>query len=698
MFERIRLQSSSQEGIVFRKGLAKGEKLAPLSERLARLGLVRDWDFALHLPLRYEDETRITPINRLQSGQAALVEVTVLSSEVTRIRNEQLVARTSDKTGELHVRFLHFFPSTKAQFKPGSRLRLFGIVRTDFHGMPEMVHPKVKNAAYTLPQTLTPVYPSGESVTQAWLRKRIARALLDVDLTDTVPEALLRKLSLPSLRVALTTLHRPAPGADRLALENKTSPEWQRLKFDELLAQQIALKLNRQRKAELTAQSVAPVPEKTADRLIKSLPYRLTDAQVRVLAQIDRDLAKASPMNRLLQGDVGSGKTVVATLAALRAVDSGFQVALMAPTEILAEQHFRKVAKLVTPLGVRVAWLVGSLKPKEKAQCQEKIAAGKYDIVIGTHALISQAVTFKNLALVVIDEQHRFGVEQRLRLRSSTGSEKCTPHLLMLSATPIPRTLAMSYLADMDVSVIDKLPPGRTPIKTKLVSLERVNAVAQVLLTNRAEKRQAYWVCPLIEEGDNSALSAVTMRASWLKTNYPELRVGLLHGALGADDKQRVMRAFESGELDVLVSTTVIEVGVDVPGANLMIIEQAERFGLAQLHQLRGRVGRGSIPGHCILLFSKSISQNGKERLAVIRNTTDGFAIAREDLRLRGPGEFLGARQSGAPLLKYADPALDATLLQAARDTAIDWIAASPAQAREHARHWYAGRDGFLEA
>ena len=437
---------------------------------------------------------------------------------------------------------------------------------------------------------------------------------------------------------------------------------------------------------------------KTVERLLKTLPYALTAAQRRVIKEINEDLSKVSPMNRLLQGDVGSGKTVVATLAALRAVDAGFQVALMAPTEILAEQHFRKVAKLVAPLGVRVAWLVGSLKPKEKALCQEKIAAGDYDIVIGTHALISEAVTFHNLALAVIDEQHRFGVEQRLRLRSCEGDEQYTPHLLMLSATPIPRTLAMSYLADMDVSVIDELPPGRTPIQTKLVSLARVDDVARVLLTNKAQHLQAYWVCPLIEEGENSALSAVSMRAAWLRANYPDLKVGLLHGALSADDKQCVMHAFETGDLDVLVSTTVVEVGVDVPGANLMIIEQAERFGLAQLHQLRGRVGRGLIPGHCILLFSQSISQNGKERLAVIRNTTDGFAIAREDLRLRGPGEFLGARQSGTPLLKYADPTLDASLLQAARDAATEWIAAAPEQAREHARRWYAGREGFLEA
>ncbi len=683
---------------MLKKGLAKGAKLAPLSERLAKLGLVRDWDFVLHLPLRYEDQTHITTVDRLQVGETALVEVSVLNSEIVRQRTEQLVALTEDRTGELRVRFLHFYPSTRAQFKPGSHLRLFGVVRTDFHGMPEMVHPKVKSASYELPKTLTPVYPSGESVTQNWLSKRIARALLDVDLTDTVPALWLKKLGLPSLSEALTALHRPAPGADLTALENKVSPEWQRLKFDELLAQQIALRLNRQRKAGLTARSVKSVSGKSVDHLLKALPYALTSAQKRVIRQIDEDLAKVSPMNRLLQGDVGSGKTVVATLAALRAVDAGFQVALMAPTEILAEQHFRKVAKLVTPLGVRVAWLVGSLKPKEKALCREKIASGDYDIVIGTHALISEAVTFHNLALAVIDEQHRFGVEQRLRLRSCAGGEQSTPHLLMLSATPIPRTLAMSYLADMDVSVIDELPPGRTPIRTKLVSLARIDAVARVLLANKAEQRQAYWVCPLIEEDENSALSAVSMRAAWLKNNYPELRVGLLHGALSADDKQGVMHAFETGKLDVLVSTTVVEVGVDVPGANLMIIEQAERFGLAQLHQLRGRVGRGSIPGHCILLFSKSISQNGKERLAVIRNTTDGFAIAREDLRLRGPGEFLGARQSGAPLLKYADPTLDASLLQAARDAATQWIASAPEQAREHARRWYAGREGFLEA
>lgn len=684
--------------MALKKGHPKGTKLPPLNERLARLGLVRDWDFVLHLPLRYEDETAIVPLSQVKIGDKVQVEVTVLSCEVHRFRSEQLIADTTDETGNLRVRFLHFYPSTRTQFSPGTRLRLYGQIRTDLHGNFEMLHPKVRHPTLTLPDSLTPVYPSGESITQNWLKKRIARALLDVDLTDTVPSNLLKKLGLPPLATALHNLHFPAPGSDLLPLEAKTTPDWNRLKFDELLAQQISLRLSRKRKTTLSACSIKPITGRSEERLLKDLPYALTTAQKRVLAEIEADLTRTVPMNRLLQGDVGSGKTIVATLSALRVIDAGFQVALMAPTEILAEQHLRKVSKIVTPLGIRVVWLSGSLKAKEKAACQQAVSEGTADLVIGTHALISESVTFKNLALAIIDEQHRFGVEQRLRLRSAGSNQTKTPHLLMLSATPIPRTLAMSYLADIDVSVIDELPSGRSPTKTKLIGLNRIKDVADAVLSNKTAGLQTYWVCPLIEESRKMDLSAATDRFEWLRKNYPQLRIGLLHGALAPEQKQHVMQLFESGELDVLVATTVVEVGVDVARANLMVIEHAERFGLAQLHQLRGRVGRGSYPGCCLLLFSSELSQNGKERLKVIRNTTDGFLIAQEDLRLRGPGEFLGSRQSGTPLLKYADPSADSQLLQAARDFAQTWIESDPNAAAEHARRWFSSRDGYLEA
>lgn len=683
-----------------KKGLQKGAKLAPLKERLKHLGLVHDWDYVLHLPMRYEDETAITPLSEAPIGEKVQIEVTIEDSQVRFGRSPQLVATATDASGsEITIRFLHYYPSTRATFTAGAKLRLYGTLRTDYHGRLEMVHPSVKRATKDLPKTLTPIYPAGESITQPWLRKRIARALQDVAITDPIPSEWLNDWKLPTLAYALKRLHRPEPGANLEALENRTAPEWRRLKFDEFLAQQISLRFDREKKKELQSDAIHVKEAGLAEALLSHLPYVLTQAQKRVVMEIQRDLSRSRPMNRLLQGDVGSGKTIVATLAALYAIDSGFQVAFMAPTEILAEQHFRKVTKLLSALKVRIAWLSGSLKSKEKAAVREAIAAGNYDLVIGTHALISEGVTFKNLALAIIDEQHRFGVEQRLRLRSAEEkAHEKTPHLLMLSATPIPRTLAMSYLSDIDVSVIDELPPGRTPIKTKLVNLSHLTDVASVVNQEALRHTQTYWVCPLIEKSEALDLSAAVMRYEWLKDQYPNLKIGLLHSALSSEEKQSVMQSFEAGALDVLVATTVIEVGVDVAKANLMVIEHAERFGLAQLHQLRGRVGRGTDAGYCILLFSPDLSVTAKARLRAIRNTTDGFAIAQEDLRLRGPGEFLGVRQSGAPLLKYADPTEDLDLLEKARDAASWLIEHHPDLAREHARHWYESREGYLEA
>lgn len=687
--------------------LAKGEKLAPLAERLARLGLVRDWDFVLHLPLRYEDLTSITPIGDLREGMTAQVQGTVLASHTSMGgRFQQLIATVSDDTGKLQVRLLHFFPNQQALFKKGCRIRLFGEVRVGFDFVIEMVHPKISKALEEgdkLPSTLTPVYPAGESITQTWLRKRIDRALLDVDITDPVPAKFLEKNGYPSLVSALKSLHHPEPGADREAMCNRTTPAWQRLKFDELLAQQVTLQGSRAlkalRKAAALTGTVAGAPAGFYERLTASLPFALTGAQSRVVGEIAADMARTTPMNRLVQGDVGCGKTIVAALSAARCVDSGFQAALMAPTEILAEQHYKKLSELLTPLGMRVGWLAGSLTPSKKAQTQADINEGKYDFVIGTHALIQDAVKFPNLGLAIVDEQHRFGVNQRLHLRSGKDTDNNDsewPHLLMLSATPIPRTLAMSYLADIDVSVIDELPPGRTPVTTSVMSLGKLDEVIAGIDRVIEGGHQCYWVCPLIEESEVSDLSAATVRAQYLAQMLPERRVALIHGAMSAAEKQSVMESFARGETDVLTATTVIEVGVDVANATVMVIEHSERFGLAQLHQLRGRVGRGADKSHCVLLYDPEIGQVGTKRLNILRNTTDGFEIARQDLAIRGPGEFLGARQSGLPLLRFADPATEGSLLDDARNAAAQWIIDDPMAARAHATRWYAGKEAEL--
>ena len=682
---------------------AKKKEKIPMAERMARIGLVNDWDFVLHLPLRYEDETRITPVAALAEGDWVQIQGTVISSRTQGGRFMQLIAKISDGTGEIEIRFLHFYPKQQEKFRAGTVLRLSGQVQRQpmqYGGHLQMLHPKVKDPIETnadLPSTLTPVYPAGEHITQAWLRKRIDRAMLDVDLTDIVPTAFTAPLELPSLREALRSLHHPLPGADFEAYSERRTPEWKRLKFDELLAQQIALRHARSVKNEMTASVLPGAADGWEMKLRSVLPFTLTGAQERVLKEIFANLALSKPMNRLVQGDVGCGKTIVAALSALRAVDSGYQAALMAPTEILAEQHYEKLSALLSPLGVETVLLVGSLKAKDKAAAQEAAASGKARVVVGTHALIQDAVKFERLGLAIVDEQHRFGVSQRLRLRT-LGADGATPHLLMLSATPIPRTLAMSYLADIDVSVIDELPPGRTPIVTSLVSMDRTSEVTGAVRRAVASGSQVYWVCPLIEDSDKSDLTAATLRHEALARDLPECRTALVHGAMAPEEKQRVMNAFSAGEVDILVATTVIEVGVDVPNASVMIIEHAERFGLSQLHQLRGRVGRGGKKSFCLLLYSPSLSETGKDRLTVIRSSTDGFEIAREDLRLRGPGEFMGARQSGAPLLRFADIEVDGALLDAARDAAGKWLASDPENALRHAKRWFAGAGNYLQA
>lgn len=685
------------------KPAKKKAETVSVAERVARMGLINDWDFVLHLPLRYEDETRITRICDLKAGDWAQIQGTVISSRTQGGRFMQLIASVSDGTANIEIRFLHFYPKMRERFKSGTLLRLSGQVQqqpVQFGGGLQMLHPKIKDPitdTSELPSTLTPVYPAGEHITQTWLRKRIDRAMLDVDLTDIVPASFTQSLSLPTLRDALKSLHHPSPGADYEAYSERRTPEWRRLKFDELLAQQLTLRYAREVKSELQAPRLLGTHGNLREKLTASLPFSLTGAQKRVLVEIYTDLAQNAPMNRLVQGDVGCGKTIVAALSALQAVDSGYQAALMAPTEILAEQHYLKLKPLLEPLGVKVVLLTGSLRTKEKVLRQDMVASGQSQVVIGTHALIQDAVKFHKLGLAIVDEQHRFGVEQRLKLRNAV-QEGTLPHLLMLSATPIPRTLAMSYLADIDVSVIDELPPGRTPIVTTLISMDRTAEVTLAVQRAVSSGSQVYWVCPLIEDSEKSDLTAATLRRDALQQELPGCRVALVHGAMSAEEKQSIMNAFSSGEVDILVATTVIEVGVDVPNASVMIIEHAERFGLSQLHQLRGRVGRGSKKSFCLLLYAPNLSEVGKERLSVIRSSTDGFEIARQDLRLRGPGEFMGAKQSGAPLLRFADLDTDVELLDAARQAAQTWLTTDPKSALQHARRWFAGSGNFLQA
>lgn len=682
-------------------GVIRQEKLAPLDVRLEKLGLVRDWDFALHLPLRYEDETSVTPIGSLAVNTHAQIEGRVADQRFVRTgRGQQLQAVVEDSTGSITIRFLHYFPSIQKQLAVGSTVRLYCEPREGYYGGLEMVHPRIKSgkAAETeLPKALTPVYPAGEGIQQRWLRKRIDRALLDLDLTDLVPEAVRTKFGLPGLREALSYIHTPPSGADVIGLQERSAPAWRRLIFDELLAQQITLRESRAVAFQRTAPPLAGDDAELVGCFLAQLPFNLTNAQRRVTDEILADLAANRPMHRLVQGDVGSGKTVVAALAALRAVASGHQASLMAPTEILAEQHFRKIAAWLEPLGIRTAWLTGRLKTAEKNAALEAVASGEARIVIGTHALIQEGVKFANLGLAIVDEQHRFGVAQRLALRTRPESA-LVPHLLMLSATPIPRTLAMSYLADLDVSVIDELPPGRTPVVTKTVKTSRKDDVLSVVRSVVAQGRQVYWVCPLIEESDKLDLTPATVCRDDLQQRLPDLTVGLVHGAMPAAEKDAVMQDFVSGLTQILVATTVIEVGVDVPNATLMVIEHAERFGLAQLHQLRGRVGRGATQSACILLFGEDISPAGWERLKAIRDTTDGFEIARRDLEMRGPGEFLGERQSGTPLLRFADLDRDEALLAAARRTADAWLEKDRDAALRHAARWFKTAGEFLAA
>jgi ATP-dependent DNA helicase RecG len=696
------------------KGASKAASKSAPARALERLGLLRDIDLALHLPLRYEDETRLVPIATLRDGDSGQVEGTVRACELQSRPRRQLVVHLADASGELVLRFVHFHAGQQRQFEPGRRLRVRGEVRGGFLGR-EMVHPTVKavEPGTPLPQALTPVYPTTAQLPQAYLRKAVASGLARAPLGELLPAALLTSAGLPPglppLAEALRLLHHPPPGASLSTLEDRSHPAWQRLKFDELLAQQLAQAQAQAERARLRAPVLAPRAGALHDRLHAALPFTLTAAQQRVVAEIEHDLARGQPMHRLLQGDVGAGKTVVAALAAARAIDAGWQCALMAPTEILAEQHFRKLVGWLEPLGVQVAWLTGSRKGKARQAMLEAVASGAAGLVVGTHAVIQRDVQFARLGLAVVDEQHRFGVAQRLALREKLAEQSLEPHLLMMSATPIPRTLAMTYFADLDVSTIDQLPPGRTPIVTRVFADDKR---AQVIARIRDELaggpdegdgpdgpvRQIYWVCPLVDESEHVDLQNATATHAELSAALPGTMVGLLHGRMPAPEKAAVMSLFAGGTMRVLVATTVIEVGVDVPAASLMVIEHAERFGLAQLHQLRGRVGRGAAASVCVLLYSGPLSPTAKDRLRAMAETTDGFEIARRDLAIRGPGEFMGARQSGDALLRFANLDEDAGLLEAARELAPRLLREHPAAAAAHVQRWLGARAHFMKA
>jgi len=729
--------------------LSTPAKIAPATlAKLAKLGIHHRADLLLHLPLRYEDETHLTPIAAAQPGMTVQVQGVITHCEVMFRPRRSLVCRLREGDEELTLRFLNFYPSQQKQLAVGKQIRAIGEVRPRRGGAqpsgagagashllpqsagfasnvsevrlgffgPEMVHPKCRAVDDDTPlqQSLTPIYPTTAGLSQSILRKLITNALETLPLTDTLPAPLLKRLGLADFGESLRLLHNPPPDISATTLEARSHTAWRRIKFDELLAQQLSMRVHHRERSKHIAPALPPQCKLT-EALLGKLPFSLTAAQQKVWREIGHDLAQAHPMQRLLLGDVGSGKTIVAALAALQAIENGYQVAFMAPTEILAEQHYLKLREWLVPLGLEPVWLTGSLKKKEKTAAAECIASGTTLLAIGTHALFQAAVEFRQLGLVIVDEQHKFGVQQRLALRNK-GKENVgrvltrqdsaglkpdlqEPHQLMMSATPIPRTLAMSYYADLDVSVIGELPPGRTPVVTKLVSDARRGEVFERVRSACLAGRQAYWVCPLIEESDAMEVELQNAIETYeqLTEALPELKIGLAHGRLPPAEKAAVMAAFKAGQLHLLVATTVIEVGVDVPNASLMVIDHAERMGLAQLHQLRGRVGRGAAESMCVLLFMQPLSELARERLKIIYENTDGFVIAQQDLQLRGPGELLGARQSGVAMLRFADLTEDEDLLEQARLTADELLRDAPDVAHTHLQRWMANKHDFLQ-
>ena len=650
-----------------------------LAEKLAKLGVFTVQDVLFLLPLRYEDRTRIVPMGSLQAGDRAVVEGEVQLAEVVFRGRRQLICRIADGSGFLTLRFFHFSSAQQAALVRGVRIRCFGEARRGPLGL-EIVHPEYRRveaaASGEAEDALTPVYPGTEGVAQARLRRLATLALKELrgeGIRDWLPPSLLKGVDMPTLSAALQYVHRPPPDASVELLAAGLHPAQRRLAFEELLAQHLSLRLLR-KNIQTDPGWAMPARSALLARFLATLPFSLTKAQSRVWNEIEQDLAGSKPMLRLVEGDVGCGKTVVAALAALHAVDAGFQVVLMAPTELLAEQHARNFAGWFEPLGVPLALLTGRLAARKRAETLAGLASGEISVAVGTHALFQEQVAFARLGLAVIDEQHRFGVHQRLLLREKGQASGRFPHQLIMTATPIPRTLAMTAYADLDVSIIDELPPGRTPVKTVVLPESRRVDVIQRILEACQGKRQAYWVCPLIEESDLLEAQAAEETASTLATALPGIAVGLIHGRLTGQQKDAVMASFKAGDVDLLVATTVIEVGVDVPNASLMVIENAERMGLAQLHQLRGRVGRGSQESTCVLLYKPPLTEIARERLGVMRDTNDGFEVARRDLELRGPGELLGTRQTGLARLRVADLLRDADLLPRVQQAATSLL------------------------
>ena len=662
-----------------------------LEEKLNRLGIRHVEDLLFHLPLRYQDRTHISPIGSLRPGTEAQVEATIDYSEVVFRRRRSLLCHISDGTGGLLIRLFHFSAAQKENLQRGRRIRCYGELRRGPKSL-EMVHPEYRlleeGEELPLDEALYPVYPATEGLHQKSLVRLIDQALDRLDETDDwLPESLLRDQGLPGLSEALALVHHPMPSEPIGDLLAGRHPAQQRLAFEELLAHQLSLGQLRQRARAHDAPILKPDGELLA-RFLKSLPFELTPAQSRVINEIAKDVEQPVPMLRLVQGDVGSGKTVVAAGACLMGIEAGFQVAVMAPTEILAGQHLEKFREWFEPMGIKVAWLSGSMKTAERRVMNEQILSGEARVVVGTHALFQDDVAFHDLALVVIDEQHRFGVHQRMSLRDKGRDGRIVPHQMIMTATPIPRTLAMTAYADLDLSIIDELPPGRTPVKTVAVADNRRAEVVERVQHACEEGRQVYWVCTLIEESEALQCEAAEVTATQLAEALPDVRVGLVHGRMKSAEKESVMQAFKAGDLDLLVATTVIEVGVDVPNASLMIIENAERLGLSQLHQLRGRVGRGSAESSCVLMYHPPLSDNGRRRLNALRKTTDGFEIARIDLELRGPGEVLGTRQTGDLQFRIADLLRDQAMVPRVQQAARHLLEQYPAHAQPLITRW----------
>ncbi len=672
------------------------------AERLERLGILNVQDLLFHLPIRYQDRTRIVPIGALRSGDQAVIQGTVEVADIRYGRRRSLLVRLADGSGMITLRFFHFSAAQKAMMRRGSDLRCFGEVRAGPTGL-EIVHPEVQHidADMEAPveQALTPIYPTTEGLHQLSWRELTANALVLLDdggLDELLPAEVRQDFGMPPLAEALRLLHRPPPDQSAALLSETGHPAQRRLALEELLAHQLGLRLLRQRQRALGAPPLVGDGNLRA-RLLDALPFALTGAQQRVLDEILADLAQPRPALRLVQGDVGSGKTVVAALAALSCVEAGYQVALMAPTELLAEQHFASFDDWLGPLGLDVGWLSGRLKGRRREQVLQALESGRTQVVVGTHALFQQDVIFGHLGLAIVDEQHRFGVHQRLALRDK-GAARRLPHQIVMTATPIPRTLAMTAYADLDLSVIDELPPGRTPVSTVAITDARREQVVERVAGACAEGRQAYWVCTLIEESETLQAQAAEDTATALAEALEGLRVGLVHGRLKAPDKAAVMARFKAGDIDLLVATTVIEVGVDVPNASLMVIENAERLGLSQLHQLRGRVGRGAQQSHCVLLYHPPLGETAQARLGVLRETNDGFVVARRDLELRGPGEVLGTRQTGEMQFRIADLLRDQDLVPDVQRLA-DWLLLEyPDLAQPLIQRWIGHRTRYADA